>query len=85
MKKIWWSLRRWIIQRWQCATKQCDYYTHYLAYGPADLTHIGFHNATKKGLAAQQRVMDWYNAHPKGQAPEGLMRIASNWEARVRA
>jgi hypothetical protein len=25
----------------------CGYYTHYLAYGPADLTHAGFHAACK--------------------------------------
>lgn len=36
-------LRQW----WECRTKRCDYYRHYLAYGPADLTHIGYHSAER--------------------------------------
>ena len=41
MKRIWLAIKRWAIRCWECATKQCTYYQHYLAYGPAELTHIG--------------------------------------------
>ena len=30
-----------------CLAKTCTYYAHYLAYGPADLAHEGFHAAEK--------------------------------------
>src|SRR5204863_9347917 len=32
---------------WICRAKKCDYYEHYLAYGPAELTHEGFHAACR--------------------------------------
>ena len=31
----------------KCIAKTCGYYTHYLAFGPADLTHEGYHAAEK--------------------------------------
>src|SRR5207249_9931908 len=35
---------------WSCLRKRCDYYEVYQAYGPADLTHIGYHAAEKLAL-----------------------------------
>jgi len=35
---------------WSCLRKHCDYYEVYQAYGPADLTHIGYHAAEKLAL-----------------------------------
>lgn len=69
----------------ECARKKCSYYQHYLAYGPADLTHEGFHAAEERCRDAQLRIESWMQGHPKGEIPESLMRTASNWEARVRA
>ena len=85
MRKFWMRIRRWFRQRWDCATKQCSYYQHYQAYGPAELTHIGYHVAEQHCAEAQKRVSDWFDTHPTGEAPEHLMRFASNWEARIRA
>lgn len=69
----------------ECRTKRCDYFTHYLAYGPADLTHEGFHEATRKCIDAQKRVMQWMEEHPTGEPPKALTDIAERWEVRVRA
>lgn len=80
-KRIWRWLRRWL----ECRTKRCDYYQHYLAYGPPELTHEGYHAATRKCIEAQKHLSDWYDQHPTGQAPRHLMQFASDWEARVRA
>ena len=35
---------------WSCFRKRCDYYETYQAYGPADLTHVGYHSAEKLAL-----------------------------------
>lgn len=66
------ALRRW----WECRTKRCDYYRHYLAYGPAELTHIGYHSGCR--LSAEH----FGNCGYKGP---GLCRICSAWEQRLRA
>lgn len=84
MRRALWKFRRWLAQRWECATKQCTYYQHYLAYGPAELTHIGYHAAERHCIEAQKRSIAWYEAHPQGENPS-LDRIAAAWEARVRA
>lgn len=68
-----------------CRKRQCTYYQHYLAYGPAELTHEGFHVAEKHCEAAQLRIEKWMNDHPDEQVPELMMNIATRWEARVRA
>ena len=85
MKKLWLRLRRWIVRRWECATNRCTYYEHYLAYGPAELTHIGYHSAERHCERAQQRQMDWMRDHPIGDVPAHLVRQADTWEKRVRA
>ena len=35
---------------WSCVRKKCDYYQVYQAYGPADLTHLGYHAAERLAL-----------------------------------
>ena len=35
---------------WRCLRMKCDYYQVYQAYGPADLTHVGYHAAEKLAL-----------------------------------
>lgn len=83
---LWWRLKR-AFARWlDCRLKRCSYYEHYLAYGPAELTHEGFHSAERHCEAAQQRVNVWYNEHPTGtDTPRALEAIANAWEKRVRA
>jgi hypothetical protein len=35
---------------WSCLRKRCDYYEVYQAFGPADLTHNGYHAAERLAL-----------------------------------
>jgi hypothetical protein len=79
------KLRRAIRSWWECRTKKCTYYRHYLAYGPADLTHDGYHAAEQKCEYWQKELTNWYDAHPEGEAPKSLERICFDWERRVRA
>jgi hypothetical protein len=66
------AIRKW----WECQTKQCDYYENYLAYGPAELTHIGFHAAER--LAGKHFDNCSYNG-------PGSCSICQRWEQRLRA
>jgi len=71
------KINRFIRNWWEChINKTCTYYDHYLVYGPAELTHIGFHGAERKA-----------NAHFKNctYAGEGLCSVCSRWEERLRA
>lgn len=74
-----------------CHKHQCSYYQHYLAYGPAVLTHEGYHQAEERCLKAQQEQFDHYDSCPRCLACEtceanaSLTRIAEAWEKRVRA
>lgn len=75
-----------IAQPAACRSKRCDYFTHYLAYGPAELTHEGYHAACIKNGEAQKRADEWFKAHPLAvKLPEGLDQLCRTWEARVRA
>jgi len=67
------ALRKW----WECRTKRCAYYSYYLADGPADLTHIGFHSAEKLATAHFKNCRaDW---------AKGNCRTCIDWEKRLRA
>jgi len=39
-------LRSW----WACLRKRCDYFKIYQAYGPAEMTHVGYHSAEQLAL-----------------------------------
>ena len=73
---MWRKVKRAIRNWWHCQTKRCDYYDHYLAYGPAELTHEGFHAAER--LAEN---------HFRGCSYNGpnLCPVCTRWEQRVRA
>lgn len=77
------KLRDWLA----CRRKRCDYYKHYLAYGPAELTHEGFHSAMEQCRYWQQQMSEWYDKHTNDDVPEPqhLLRICETWERRVRA
>jgi hypothetical protein len=70
----------------ECRTRQCTYFQHYLAYGPADLTHDGFHAAEKRCHDAQDRCMNFHekNGYPNGQNT-ACCKTALYWEQAVRA
>lgn len=70
-----------------CREQKCSYFQHYLAYGPADLTHEGYHAAEKHCADAQKRLSDWYAANKDNQRqePPELRRLCERWEKAVRA
>ena len=72
IRKIRIFLRKW----WECRTKRCTYFAHYLAYGPAELTHEGYHSA--------ERLCEAHFANCHYDGPD-LCRICTNWEQRLRA
>lgn len=75
-----------IAQPAACRSKRCDYFQHYLAYGPAELTHEGYHAACVKNGEIQKRATAWFEAHPLAtNLPEGLDKMCRDWEGRVRA
>jgi hypothetical protein len=60
-----------------CRAHTCSYYRWYLAYGPADLTHEGFHQAEQQAHAHMNQC---------SRSPErGICPICSDWEKRLRA
>lgn len=71
----------------ECQQHECSYFAHYLAQGPADLTHEGYHQAEKQCEIAQQKSIAWYDTHqdtpPTERNPYDQM--AGVWERRVRA
>lgn len=70
-----------------CRNHTCTYFIHYLAYGPAELTHEGFHAAEKNCERLQKRAEDWLeqNKGNNKQFPEYLDKICRVAEARIRA
>jgi len=64
-------LRTW----WSCTTKKCDYYQVYQAYGPLELTHVGYHAAERLALEHLTNCV----------APsEGVCRLCEEWANRLR-
>lgn len=72
-------------QWWLCTTKQCSYFEHYLAHGPAELTHEGYHSAERLCDHWQKRSMDWYEEHPDSLQRCPYDSICERWEKAVRA
>ena len=76
-----------------CEAKKCDYFKHYLAYGPAELVHEGFHAAMDHCLAAQNRYIEHLDTCKRCNTgaiedcyrEKSLGRMAQEWETRVRA
>jgi hypothetical protein len=66
------AFRNWL----DCRMKRCTYYGHYLAYGPAELTHIGYHSAERIASAHFQNCS--YNG-------PNLCSVCTKWEERLRA
>lgn len=74
-----------------CQDRTCGYYSHYLAYGSAELTHEGYHAAEQLCLNHQERVSEHLarcqlcNEGLKCPTHESLSKVANEWELRVRA
>jgi hypothetical protein len=43
MKHLYRHLRRALLKWWECRRHRCEYYSCYLAYGPADMPHETYH------------------------------------------
>jgi hypothetical protein len=71
----------------ECRKHKCSYYSHYLAYGPADLTHEGFHSAEKHCEDAQKRMQEWMDnpANEGKHIPQLMGEMCGRWEKAVRA
>lgn len=76
----------------ECRHQECSYFAHYLVhYDPnvngAKLDHAPYHHAEKHCESAQQRVIDWLDAHkgadPPMTMPEHLEALAAKWERRT--
>ena len=70
-----------------CRAHTCTYYQHYLAYGPADLTHEGYHAAEVHCIEAQEKARNWdeKNAADSSRRVNPYDKMAHDWEVRVRA
>ena len=44
LRRLRYALRMW----WRCRRRTCDYYRYYLAEGPPELVHEGYHAAERK-------------------------------------
>lgn len=60
-----------------CQQRKCDYFTDYLAHGPADLTHEGFHEASTQAAAHMKACSRIERT--------GTCTTCSNWERTLRA
>lgn len=72
----------------ECKARECTYYTHYQVYHDAEkngamMGHEAFHAAEKKCEEVQNRVTQWYDAHPDGQCPKQLHEYAEYWEKKI--
>ena len=70
---------------WDCRRHRCSYYWHYLAHGPAELTHAGYHAAERHCSRVQGGVEKWLDQNPGICPPNSLERQAEYWERKVRA
>jgi len=68
-----------------CRRKGCSYYKHYLAMGPPDLTHDGFHAAEEICVKNQEQITRYVELNPDKPIPAELMDRADEGERRVRA
>ena len=69
----------------ECRKHTCSYYQHYLAQGPPELNHEGFHAAEKKCSFAQEWVIRHLETHENCGGITPWDNIAAFWERKVRA
>lgn len=66
-------LRSW----WSCTKKKCDYYQVYQAYGPAELTHIGYHSA-------ERLAIEHFAGHSENPGSSKGCQDCKTWAHRLR-
>jgi hypothetical protein len=86
-----WPIARWryrLRQWWLCRTERCDYYHHYLAYGPPDMPHATWHYV----MAEAQRHFTNCTYHERPRARDSfvlgepdLCPTCRSYEKRIRA
>lgn len=65
-----------------CELEKCDYYTHYLRYGKADIPHHAFHKAMKECIEWQTVFREHLN---KGKdIPKHVVEMCNKLEKEVR-
>jgi len=77
----------------ECRMHTCSYFRHYLAYGPAELSHEGYHAAELRCTDVQKRYLDHLDSCRKCNEGElatcalekALRKQAEYWEKAVRA
>jgi len=76
--------QRFLQQRWPilnawfvCKKKQCDYYQIYQAYGPADLTHVGYH-------AGERLALEHFVSHSEEPGSSLGCEVCKSWGERLR-
>jgi hypothetical protein len=74
----------------ECQAHECSYYKHYLVWwtpeanGPK-LEHEALHEAERRCLEAQEKVIKWMDENESGDVPSSLTRLAEMWEKKVAA
>jgi len=66
-----------------CAMERCDYFTHYLRWGAAAMSHAAFHKATEECLHWQKRAME--STDERGNVPAHIEKMVLRLEKEVRA
>jgi len=66
-----------------CERQECDYYTHYLRYGPPAMSHAAYHKAVQECLFWQKRYLEALD--DPGSPVSALERIVTRLEQEVRA
>ena len=66
-----------------CERQECDYYTHYLRYGPAAMSHAAYHKAVQECLIWQRRAEKELDETSK--ICESTIHMVTRLEQEVRA
>jgi hypothetical protein len=77
MTRRWRRLQQRLSEWLDCRLKRCSYYSHYQAYGPCELTHLGWHFAEREGLRHFQNC--------DRMERTGVCPVCTHWEQRLRA
>ena len=65
-----------------CSREECDYYTHYLRYGPPTMSHAAYHKALGECLDWQEIAMGYQDRDE--EIPTWVERMCQKLETEVR-
>ena len=66
-----------------CERQECDYYTHYLRYGPPAMSHAAYHKAVQECLLWQRRAQGELDR--RGEIEPSTIHMVTKLEQEVRA